>query len=114
VGDNFDPKMAQLIEKSVKKSVDVDPTRCWLINILLSAEKYYMADASEGGKHGPTEAGMKFIDVYSVVNATSGGPEIVRHPVLVLVGTGYTMNYVKKPEWWNRRNGAEESKLVLQ
>lgn len=119
MADSIDPKLAHLIEKSAKKSVDVDPTRCWLISIPLSGEKYYMADASEGGKHGPTEAGMKFIDVYSYQDepmGIGGGPvgEPIRHPVFMLVGTGYTMDYVKKPHWWDRRNGAEASKLVLQ
>jgi len=101
MAEKIDPGMAHLFGQANKKqAVDADSSRCWKIHIMLSGQVFFLSDPSEGGKWGPTEAGMKFIDIYS----EGAEKTVIRHPVFTVVGTGFTMDYVKKPEWWDRRN----------
>ncbi len=111
MGDNFDPKMAHLIGQTAKRTkADFDPSRCWLVKIGLTNEQYYIADEADGGKFGPAEVMgavcLKFFDLYKEVNT-----EVQHIPVLVAFSLGYTMEYVKKPDWWATRP-SQKSKIA--
>ncbi len=109
MADKFDAGLAHLVgqgarqTESKKTVIEIDKSFCWRVCIGLGGREFYVPQEGDGHSWAPAPLGMRFEAGWSEIIVDGKVAGVTKIEALILVSSSFTMELVKKPKWWEKK-----------